>query len=362
MAEFSLSPTQLSHLRQRLLRWFEQNQRDLPWRHSRNPYAIWVSEIMLQQTRVATVIDRFTEFLQRFPDIAALAKSTEADVLALWSGLGYYRRARMLHKAAQVVLQEHHGEMPTTAAALRKLPGIGDYTAAAIASIAHDEAVAVVDGNVERVLCRLMSWSIEKDRDAAFRKQISHAAQTLLSAHQAGQFNQAMMELGAMICTPRSPQCAACPIRAYCLTQGEHKTAPRAKMIRQDIGCALLVRQSGKGTKQHPEVLLELRSSQETVMPNMWELPALQTIEMPESALLMTVSHAIMQVNYRVHVRSVEAEMVPEIAAARGERRWIPLAAAGELPLTGLARKILTRAHLLPKAATARLHPGRAIP
>jgi A/G-specific adenine glycosylase len=145
-------------LRTRLLGWYFQFRRNLPWRRSADPYAIWVSEIMLQQTRVAVVVERYETFLERFPTITTLARAAEDQVLALWSGLGYYRRARMLHKAAQFVADHHAGVLPRTAVELRKLPGIGSYTAAAIASIANGEAIAVVDGNVERVLCRLEGW------------------------------------------------------------------------------------------------------------------------------------------------------------------------------------------------------------
>jgi A/G-specific adenine glycosylase len=357
-------------LRRRLLEWFERDQRQLPWRQSRNPYAIWVSEIMLQQTRVAVVIDRYTAFLTRFPTLVALALGREEEVLALWSGLGYYRRARLLHKAAQFVADQHHGNLPVTAAELRKLPGIGDYTAAAIASIAHGEPVAVVDGNVERVICRLSGWSIEKVRDAAFRRKIAGEAQRLLDRRHPGEFNQAMMELGAMICTPRSPLCHACPIAASCITQGEHKSAPRPKMVSREVGYALSVRTSpslkGRGKGQEHgwrEVLLEQRPASETVMPSMWELPRLQSAEVPEDELRMAVRHAIMQVNYYVRVRTVFEDDVPALAIACNKRHWIRLEEAASMPLTGLARKVLTRAKLLPEPArdalTAERRPQR---
>src|SRR3569833_441713 len=152
------SPETVTRMRGEILTWYRASKRNLPWRQSRDPYAIWVSEIMLQQTRVAVVIERYTAFLRHFPTIQSLADADEQDVLALWSGLGYYRRARMLHKAAKALLSDYGGIMPITAEELRNLPGIGTYTAAAIASIAHDEAVAVVDGNVERVLSRIEGW------------------------------------------------------------------------------------------------------------------------------------------------------------------------------------------------------------
>ena len=158
MGKQEWNAAKIARVRKRLLGWYERCRRDLPWRRSRNPYAIWVSEIMLQQTRVAVVVERYQAFMARFPTLLSLALATEEEVLALWSGLGYYRRARMLHKTAQFVADHFQGNLPQTAAELRLLPGIGAYTAAAVASIAHDEPVAVVDGNVERVLCRMEGW------------------------------------------------------------------------------------------------------------------------------------------------------------------------------------------------------------
>jgi A/G-specific adenine glycosylase len=343
-------------MRQRLLKWYEQNRRDLPWRQSHDPYAIWVSEIMLQQTRVAVVVERYNAFLMRFPTLVSLALGREDEVLALWSGLGYYRRARMLHKAAQFVAEMHKGNLPAKAAKLRKLPGIGDYTAAAIASIAHNEPVAVVDGNVERVVCRLEGWdAVERSRGVALRRRVEEQAKKLLARKRPGDFNQAMMELGAMVCTPRSPQCLVCPIAFACATQGEHKTPARPKMLSQQAGYALSVRTSPtpqkarKKTAGHAEreVLLEKRPAAETVMPGMWELPALKETEFPESELRMTLRHAIMQVNYYVRIRTVFEDDAPALTVEGQERRWVPLDEAGQMALTGLARKVLTRARLL---------------
>src|ERR1017187_6183313 len=158
MVKQDRNPGKTLRLRSQLLQWYARNRRDLPWRRNADPYSIWVSEIMLQQTRVAVVVDRYQQFLKRFPTLVSLALAPEQDVLALWSGLGYYRRARMLHKAAKFVADHQQGKLPATSEELRLLPGIGAYTAAAIASIAFGEAIAVVDGNVERVLCRLAGW------------------------------------------------------------------------------------------------------------------------------------------------------------------------------------------------------------
>jgi A/G-specific adenine glycosylase len=360
-------PKQIAQLRRRLLDWYERNRRDLPWRHNRNPYSIWVSEIMLQQTRVAVVVDRYNAFLSRFPTLVALALAPEEEVLALWSGLGYYRRARMLHKAAQFVADPHQGNLPTTAAELRKLPGIGVYTAAAIASIAHNEPVAVVDGNVERVVCRLAGWdAVTRSRGTALRRRIEDYAALILDPKRPGDFNQAVMELGAMVCTPRSPQCPVCPLAAFCVTQGEHKTPPRPRMLSREVAYALSVRTSptpaSKRAKARPhagrEVLLEQRPATETVMPGMWELPTLKESQVPEQDLRMTVRHAIMQVNYYVRIRTVFEDDAPELTVAAGPRRWFLLDEAAALPLTGLARKVLTRARLMHPTPIERMAAG----
>ena len=337
----------VSSLRTALLAWYDANKRDLPWRNTRDPYAIWVSEIMLQQTRVAAVIDRYHTFLERLPTVTSLALAPEQEVLALWSGLGYYRRARRMHKAAQSLAADHQNALPSTSADLRKLPGIGAYTAAAIASIAHGEPVAVVDGNVERVLCRIAGWqAADGTGAAALRRQIDTLANHLLDPARPGDFNQAMMELGATVCTPRNPQCVTCPLVFSCKTRGEHKTTPRPRMQTRPIGYALVLR-AGRSPQTAQEVLLEQRSSAQSVMPGLWELPMLRSPEVPDANLLLTARHAIMQVNYHVRVRSATARALHTLAVEGGERSWFPLARAGTLPLTGLARKILTRLKLL---------------
>ena len=336
-----------------LLAWYARNKRDLPWRRNRDPYAIWVAEIMLQQTRVAVVIERYREFMERFPTLVALALAPEQDVLAMWSGLGYYRRARMLHKAAQFVSENLGGNLPAKAEELRVLPGIGVYTAAAVASIAHGEPVAVVDGNVERVLCRYAGWGAgsRNGGGAALRRKVEELARKLLDRARPGDSNQAMMELGATVCTPRNPQCAACPLTTECKTRGEHKTQRRAPMTSRIVGYALAVRTStAPGKRRGPstrEVLLEQRPAHMTVMPEMWELPTLRRPDVPASELRMTVRHAIMQVNYYVRIRTVFEDDVEAVTAAGGERRWVPLRAAAGMALTGLTRKVLVRAHLL---------------
>jgi A/G-specific adenine glycosylase len=337
----------------RLLDWYARNKRDLPWRRSTDPYAIWVSEIMLQQTRVAVVVERYRQFMGRFPTLVALALAPEQDVLAMWSGLGYYRRARMLHKAAQFVSTNLGGNLPVKVEELRVLPGIGVYTAAAVASIAHGEPVAVVDGNVERVLCRFAGWGAgsRKGGGTALRRKVDELARKLLDRAHPGDSNQAMMELGATICTPRNPRCDACPLTKDCKTRGEHKTQRRAPMTSRTVGFALSVRTStAAGKRRGPstrEVLLEQRPAHMTVMPQMWELPTLRHSEVPESELRMTLRHAIMQVNYYVRIRTVFEDDVEAVTAAAGERRWVPLGEAAGMALTGLTRKVLMRARLL---------------
>ncbi len=347
-------------MRRQLLAWYDQNRRDLPWRRSRDPYAIWVSEIMLQQTRVAVVIERFQAFLTRFPSLISLALAPEQEVLALWSGLGYYRRARMLHKAAQFVAEHREGNLPATAAELRMLPGIGSYTAAAIASIGHDEHVAVVDGNVERVLCRLQGWEASgRAGAAALRRKIDVVALSLLDPARPGDFNQALMELGATICAPRNPQCLVCPLSPDCVTRGEHKTRSRPRMLSKEIGCALVLR-GNSAQIVNCEVLLEQRPDAQTVMPGLWQLPALRDPAVPDQDLRMTVRHAIMQVNYYVRVRNVTESEIEVLAVTDGRRMWVPLLEAAGMALTGLTRKILSRAHLLPTLPVAGVAPQTA--
>jgi A/G-specific adenine glycosylase len=342
-----LNPRDVPVIRRTLLTWYAAERRDLPWRRTSDPYAIWVSEIMLQQTRVAAVIDRFREFLARFPSVESLASAAEQDVLALWSGLGYYRRARMMHSAAKLVATSERRGLPASSAELRALPGIGAYTAAAIASIAYGERVSVVDGNVERVLCRLMGWSA--DTSASLKRKVQHLAVQLVDPQQPGDFNQALMELGATVCLPRSPRCSSCPLHAQCLTRGEHKTRPRAPMQHREVAHALAVR--SRSGAQSREVLLEQRPASESVMPGLWQLPALLGGGAPQCNLHMIVRHSIMQVNYTVRVCRLSPLEAKGMTVRAGKRRWVPLQKAAQLPLTGLARKVLMRADLMPAAS-----------
>lgn len=312
---------QRSRLRARLLDWYRRRRRDLPWRRTRDPYRIWVSEIMLQQTRVAAVLERYGRFLERFPDVSSLARADVADVLALWSGLGYYRRARALHEAAQEIVRSG-GAAPRTAEQWRKLPGIGRYTAAAIASIAHGERCAVVDGNVERVLRRVTA-----DPDGPI-STIWETAEAWLSLKRPGDFNQAMMELGATVCLPASPRCDACPLYAWCATRAALPVKATAARRKRASAYALVLKRRS--------VYLKQRKANENLMPEMWELPE---IAPNGQAPAFTLRHAITVTDFRVSVvRSSDVQQ---------GGRWVKFDRLATLPLTGLARKILRRAGVI---------------
>jgi A/G-specific adenine glycosylase len=203
-----------------LLAWYERHQRDLPWRRTRDPYAIWIAEIMLQQTRVDTVLAYYDRFLARFPTVEALAAASLNDVLKAWEGLGYYARARNLHAAARHLVEKLNGQLPATPEALLLLPGIGRYTAAAIASIAFSQDAMALDGNLRRVLCRLFAIDDDPGRPNT-QRALEGLARSLLPAGRAGDLNQALMDLGATICTPTTPRCLLCPLRGVCLAQQE---------------------------------------------------------------------------------------------------------------------------------------------
>jgi A/G-specific adenine glycosylase len=204
--------------------WYNENLRDLPWRKTNDPYKIWLSEVILQQTRVAQGMPYYLKFIKNYPNVTALARASEQEVLRDWQGLGYYSRARNLQKAAKQVVDQHQGEFPTTYAEIIKLKGIGPYTAAAIASIAFNEAHAVVDGNVYRVLARLFGIKEATDTGKG-RAVFQEKADSLLDKKQAGTHNQALMELGATVCTPKQPRCASCPFQGECYAYNHHEIA-----------------------------------------------------------------------------------------------------------------------------------------
>jgi A/G-specific adenine glycosylase len=396
------TPRRREQFRERLLAWYDEHRRDLPWRRDRDPYRVWLSEVMLQQTRVAAVVAHYNEFVRRFPTLVSLALAEEPDVLAAWSGLGYYRRARMLHKAAQFIVLEREGRLPASSAELRTLPGIGEYTAAAIASIAFGEAVAVVDGNVERVILRLTGRPSEEtasDRafvraqaqalmpdaplqldsqfipepasrprgaggwDASERVALAASARPTapaggdgtyphLTSNPPGDHTQAMMELGATICLPRAPLCLQCPVHSLCLTRGEHPTPARAPQRSVPAAYLLDLRKRGPVT----EVLLSHRPAKASIMPAMFELPALPLDAVGGREPMLRVRHAITNTNYYVQVFSSQRHESPRseapplrraIPKGEGELHWASVARLAGLPLTGLTRKILQRLHVM---------------
>jgi len=318
-----LNSRELRGLRRSLLDWYDVHRRDLPWRRDADPYRVWVSEIMLQQTRVAAVFDHYARWMERFPTVQALASAREQSVLALWSGLGYYHRARRLHQAAKVIARERKGEFPRTAESWRELPGIGRYTAAAIASIAYGESVAVVDGNVERVLDRLFGRA--EGREAEWQR-----AEALIDRSRPGDFNQAMMELGATICTPRSPQCLVCPLMPWCATRGADTPKPQAARKRKQIHYTFV--------RKGSSILLVQRRADAQRMAGMWELPELHAESGEEP--LAKFRHSITDTDYDVFV--VPA---PSLSARSldGSARWLIRKQWEKLALTGLTRKILRK-------------------
>jgi A/G-specific adenine glycosylase len=334
--------------RRKLASWYRSHARDLPWRGVNDPYRTWVSEVMLQQTRVAAVIEHYERFLQRFPSMLSLALAPEQEVLAAWSGLGYYRRARMLHRAAKFVTSELGGVLPNTSAGLRTLPGIGEYTCAAIASIAFGESIAVVDGNVERVLLRLTGRP--EENTASSRAFVQATAADLVPRRRvaeqhnaAGDHNQAMMELGATICLPRAPLCMHCPVYSMCKTRGEHLTPVRAVQRSLPAAYLLSLRKSGTAT----DVLLEQRAADASLMPAMFELPPLPQDALEGREPILRLRHSITNTNYYVQIYAARGPqdrgLRKAVPAAKSDLHWTRTSRLGSVPLTGLARKVLQR-------------------
>ncbi len=265
-------------LRKSLLEFYDERKRDLPWRRSSDPYGVWVSEIMLQQTRVDTVIPYYRRWMERFPDVAALAQADEDEVLSAWSGLGYYSRARNLRSAAQLVREQFGGALPDTAAGLMELPGVGEYTAGAVASIAFGRTEPAVDGNVRRVLARLLD---EPDPGAALLRR---RATELVDPERPGDFNQALMELGATVCTRRNPECGICPWQEGCgaFREGtvEERPVPRrrGKVGERTFETVVLRVEGGKAGAAEPRFLVRRRPG-DGLLAGMWEFPEFRDLE-----------------------------------------------------------------------------------
>src|ERR1022692_4868738 len=315
-----------------LLAWSPRGPRDLPWRHTRDPYPIWVSEIMLQQTRAQAVIPYYRRFLERFPTVTTLAAASEDDVLALWSGLGYYSRARNLRRAAQQIAAA--GGFPRDLASLRALPGIGDYTVAAVGSIAFDLPFAVVDGNVLRVVARVTNDAGDISAGRT-RERFREIAQQWLDPREPGQFNQALMELGATVCLPRNPLCLVCPLAAGCRARQEGTAVQLPVKLRKTApvrlnGVLLVERHRGR-------ILLRRRDAAASRMAGFWDLPAPEDLPAAKlGARIGEIRHTITHHHYTLEVRDATAGL-PD----RDGFRWFPIAQLTEIPFSTTARKAL---------------------
>ena len=357
----------LASFQKSLRAWFRQFQRDLPWRKSRDPYRIWLSEIMLQQTRVAAVIPYYKRFLERFPDVHSLAEAPEEEVLRLWSGLGYYSRAKNLQKAARQIVGEFGGEFPGERAKILTLSGIGEYTASAIASIAFDEKCAVLDGNVARVLSRL--GAIRGDlRGTVKWRGLQEEADRLLDPSAPGDWNQAMMEFGATLCTPSSPQCLLCPVSKHCeaLRLGLVNVLPEAAKKRDlvDVNLFSLVLTNARGETLllPPPAQSNSQSLAEhipTLVSNMWHFPTVAVKASQKKALeklcesifpglclpsnlhaLPIVRHAVTYRKIMIHSFLAPVQKLPNLRDAQ----ILPLTGVTHLAISNLTRKIAARA------------------
>jgi A/G-specific adenine glycosylase len=344
----------LPKFRRRLLSWFARRKRDLPWRRTRDPYRIWLSEIMLQQTRVAAVIPYYQRFLENFPDVQSLARANTDRVLASWAGLGYYSRARNLQTAAKQIVARHAGQFPREHQAALQLPGIGRYTAAAVLSIVYDAPHAVLDGNVARVLARLTAWRGDLREPARWRK-LQAAAQELLAVNAPGDWNQAMMELGATVCTPQSPRCDDCPVEKWCRARklgiADQVPAIRKKRATVDITLAAAVLVDPQGRT----LLVRQRNGDGALFSRMWQFPALEVKGVaPRTALaqhlrekfeltgdeavkpLATARHTVTFRNIRLESYLVRVAKLPVV---RGTRR-VALTQIRTLPISNATQKI----------------------
>jgi A/G-specific adenine glycosylase len=339
--------------RRKLLRWYDRQHRDLPWRRARDPYRIWLSEVMLQQTRVPAAIPYYERFLEHFPDVGYLAKASEDEVLALWSGLGYYARARNLQRAAQVILEKYSGQFPRELKEARALPGVGRYTAAAVLSIAYQVPLPVLDGNVARVLSRLYAHPYDA-RKAKDQTRMLERGYQLLSKRRPGDFNQAMMELGATVCLPREPRCPMCPMRRGCLAhlRGEVEDYPprreKNRVVVRQFVAAIVPDGSGK-------YLMVRRSGRARWMPGFWELPMWETAT-PQNSFSEMRRHAAKGVvldRYLGKLRHTITENRLEVAVCLGSMlngnklpgaRWIdPTHVGRRCAITTITRKALSR-------------------
>lgn len=343
----------MGKIRRRLLAWFAVRKRDLPWRRTKDAYRIWLSEIMLQQTRVAAVVPYYKSFVARFPNVQALARARADAVLSHWGGLGYYSRARNLHRAAKEIVARHGGCFPREYDAALALPGVGRYTAAAVLSIAYGQRLAVLDGNVARVLARLGAVRGDLRAPALWRK-LGATAQELLAPNAPGDWNQAMMELGATVCTPKSPRCGECPVAGWCRAQklGIAGQLPAARTkpatVQMTLAAAVLMDPRGR------TLLVRQTGGDGALFSRMWQFPALETTADAASKLahhlrekfgvaaggqmtpLKTARHAVTFREIRLEPFLIRVARLPRIGGARTP----VLGRFGHLPISSGTRKI----------------------
>ncbi len=327
--------TDLPKVRAALAAWYERWKRDLPWRRTRDPYRIWVSEIMLQQTRVAAVIPYYDRFLERYPTLDALAVAEEQELLGMWAGLGYYSRARNLRAAAQEMMRL--GGFPREYAAIRALPGVGEYTAAAVGSIAFGLPHAVVDGNVIRVIARYLAESGDIS-SVMTRYRLRDAAEEFLDRENPSRHNQALMELGATICTPKAPECGRCPLSAGCegRAQGLAQRLPfkTGKTVIRRVERSLLV------VMRNGNLLLWQRPPDAAILSGFWELPEPHQLPKAKSgAALHNFKHSI--TNHIYHFQVLEATVGKWGPDSGSPLQWVPLEGLAGLPLSTTTRKAL---------------------
>lgn len=356
-----------------LLAWYRRSRRDLPWRRTDDPYAIWLSETMLQQTRVDTVLPYYRRFLEALPTVRALAEAPESRVLSLWSGLGYYRRARMLHAAARRVIREHRGEVPRDVEGLRGLEGVGEYTAGAVASIAYGVRAALVDGNVVRVLSRL--FAVEEDASTgAGKARFWGLARDLVSSAPGdpGDWNQALMELGATVCSPRGPACDGCPVRSFCVARarGLVDELPRSSSKRppREVRRVALVLVSAD-----PGRVLLARRRPGVLFGGLWEPPSIDGAADAAGRLAERLGVDASTLEPRGEVRHVLTHRRMHVTVLRGplpaKRRWpvpgpdydaaraIATADLGDIAHATLTRKVLSLANAAARGVRSRSSP-----
>ncbi|MFZ5856964.1 MAG: A/G-specific adenine glycosylase [Chloroflexota bacterium] len=341
-----------------LLRWYQKHGRTLPWRGHPDAYAVWVSEIMLQQTRVEAVIPYFERWMARFPSLRDLAEASEQNVLNLWEGLGYYSRARNLHKAARVIVDEFDGHLPRSVEALRKLPGIGRYTAAAIASIAFDLDEPTMDGNIRRVYARLFNVDIPADSTEGEKLLWGLAAENLPKG-KAGDYNQALMDLGAIICLPKNPRCESCPLKKQCmafqlgLQESRPVLKPKSKIPHHVHAAVIIVGRIGNPPT--PAVLLSKRPSR-GLLGGLWEFPNARVASDPAKELtkairseysiqlrrgeaLDAIHHVYSHFSVEVHAFLCQLSK-PIREDSRQELKWVKLSDLDDYPMGKVDRQI----------------------